>query len=70
MNLMKRLRVLWPGCPLEKALDERKAAAEQMREALADMVETATTMTISHRHCERREQQLPVLVERRKVGVR
>jgi hypothetical protein len=44
MNLMKRLRILLPGCPLEVALEARKAASEQMSADLADMVETATTM--------------------------
>lgn len=42
---MKRLRVLLPNCPLEMALDARKAASEQMSQDLADMVETATTMS-------------------------
>jgi hypothetical protein len=35
---------LLPGCPLEQALEARKAASEQMSADLADMVETATTM--------------------------
>ncbi|CAB4188149.1 hypothetical protein UFOVP1165_42 [uncultured Caudovirales phage] len=41
---MKKLRVLLPGCPLEQALEARKAASEQMSQDLADMVDVATTM--------------------------
>ena len=50
MSIMKRLRILLPGCPLEVALDARKAASEQMSADLADMVETATTMARTKPH--------------------
>ena len=42
MSLMKRLRILLPGSPLEEALEARKRNAEHMSEALAEMVEEAT----------------------------
>ena len=66
---MKRLRVLLPGCPFEVALDQRLAATEQMRADLAEMVETATAMTIGKvpPSCERRSQCLPVMRERRRA---
>lgn len=63
MNLMKRLRILWPGCPTEAALDEKRAITEQMRSDLADMVEAVTTMSIAAPPCERPS---IVTMERRK----
>lgn len=53
MKLMKKLRILFPGCPYEAVLDAKLAATEQMRSDLADMVETATTMTIAHKDYDR-----------------
>ena len=62
---MKRLRILFPGCPMEVALLSKKTAAEQMSADLAEMVETATRMTVPQ--CERRTQCLPVMRERRRA---
>lgn len=42
MTFMGRLRILIPGCPLEKALLDRAKMAEQMSSDLADMADTAT----------------------------
>ena len=41
---MERLKVLLPGCDLEKLLHERARLAEQMSSDLADMTETATQL--------------------------
>ncbi len=42
MSFMKKLRILFPGCPLEEALRARALAAEQMSAELSEMVQEAT----------------------------
>lgn len=46
---MHRLRVLLPGCSVEKALDAKKQICEQISAQMADMTETTTTLIATHR---------------------
>ena len=48
---MTRLRVLLPGCPVEKALEAKTAACNEISERIADMTDTATTLIAKHSLC-------------------
>lgn len=39
---MKKLRILFPGCPLEEALRARTRVAEQMSAEISEMAQEAT----------------------------
>lgn len=66
---MKKLRILFPGCPVEQALDTRIKNTEHIRAGLADMVEAVTTMRVPA-ECDRREHSAPVPIDRRKMAAR
>jgi len=48
-NMIKKLRVLLPGCPFEKALDKRKEHAESMSAGLAEIVEATESLRVDLR---------------------
>lgn len=66
MSFMERLKILWPGSPLEDALWQRAEHADAMRADLADMIETSTQLTNRRYHDVVDEDR----VERRRVARR
>jgi len=42
MMFMKKLRILFPGCPLEEALNQRARLAEQMSADISEMAQETT----------------------------
>lgn len=48
LSIVQRLRVLFAGCPVEKALDAKTAACEEMSVQITDMSDATTLLIASY----------------------